>query len=66
MITAKAKSPDNHIRYHTFCDTYPFSLRVGLAGFFPLHPMTITEAERRQKAASTEEVKTDSQDQVEQ
>lgn len=24
----------------------------GLAGFFPLHPMTITEAERRKAAAA--------------
>uniref|UniRef100_A0A673NFX2 Uncharacterized protein n=1 Tax=Sinocyclocheilus rhinocerous TaxID=307959 RepID=A0A673NFX2_9TELE len=37
-----------------------------LAGFFLLHPMTITEAERRQKAALIEEVKTHSQEQVEQ
>jgi len=64
VITAKLKSPDKRIPYHTFTDF--FSLRVGLAGFFPLHPMTITEAERRQKATLTEEVKTDSQDQVEQ
>lgn len=54
MITAKGT------------DTNPFFLRVGLAGFFPLHPMTITEAERKRKAASTEVVKTESQDHVEQ
>lgn len=36
--------------------------RVGLAGFFPLHPMTVTEAERRRKAASTEGNKTDIED----
>lgn len=37
-------------------------IRVGLAGFFPLHPMTVTEAERRRKAASTQENKTDIED----
>uniref|UniRef100_A0A671MB89 Uncharacterized protein n=1 Tax=Sinocyclocheilus anshuiensis TaxID=1608454 RepID=A0A671MB89_9TELE len=39
---------------------------VKLQLFFLLHPMTITEAERRQKAALIEEVKTHSQEQVEQ
>lgn len=28
-----------------------FSRSAGLAGFFPLHPMTITEAERRRTQA---------------
>lgn len=29
--------------------------RSGLAGFFPLHPMTITQAERRKNAATLTE-----------
>ncbi|KAK7119076.1 hypothetical protein R3I94_021052 [Phoxinus phoxinus] len=56
------------IKYWIGCGahtTTPVAKLLGLAGFFPLHPMTITEADRRQKASSTEEVKTDSQDQVE-
>lgn len=40
----------------------PVAKLLGLAGFFPLHPMTVTEAERRRKAASTEENKTDIED----
>uniref|UniRef100_A0A8C2H3E5 Small ribosomal subunit protein bS16m n=1 Tax=Cyprinus carpio TaxID=7962 RepID=A0A8C2H3E5_CYPCA len=56
------------IKYWIACGahtTKPVAKLLGLAGFFPLHPMTITEAERRQKAASVEEVKADSQEQVE-
>ncbi|KAA0707510.1 28S ribosomal protein S16, mitochondrial [Triplophysa tibetana] len=42
--------------------TNPVAKLLGLAGFFPLHPMTVTEAERRRKAASTQENKTDIED----
>lgn len=40
-------------------DDVLFSLCVGLAGFFPLHPMTITEAERRIEAAQQREAQTE-------
>lgn len=38
----------------------PPSLPAGLAGFFPLHPMTITEAERQR--AQTELTATGTED----
>lgn len=44
----------DRIKYWMGCGahpTKPVAKLLGLAGFFPLHPMTITEAERRRKAA---------------
>ncbi|XP_034022117.1 28S ribosomal protein S16, mitochondrial [Thalassophryne amazonica] len=35
--------------------TKPVAKLLGLAGFFPLHPMTITNAERRRAATAQEE-----------
>ncbi|KAJ8359342.1 hypothetical protein SKAU_G00158670 [Synaphobranchus kaupii] len=46
------------IKYWIGCGahpTKPVAKLLGLAGFFPLHPMTITEAERRQTAAAPTE-----------
>lgn len=42
------------IKYWIGCGahpTKPVAKLLGLAGFFPLHPMTITEAERRKNVA---------------
>lgn len=36
-----------------------FSLSAGLAGFFPLHPMTITEAERHRAEMKLTETATE-------
>lgn len=36
----------------------PLSLSTGLAGFFPLHPMTITEAERQRAQTELTETTT--------
>ncbi|XP_051957065.1 28S ribosomal protein S16, mitochondrial-like [Xyrauchen texanus] len=58
----------DRIKYWIGCGSHPtkpVAKLLGLAGFFPLHPMTLTEAERRRKAALTEESNTDSQDQEE-
>lgn len=47
----------DRIKYWMGCGahpTKPVAKLLGLAGFFPLHPMTITEAERRIKAAALE------------
>ncbi|KAF7693073.1 28S ribosomal protein S16, mitochondrial [Silurus meridionalis] len=44
------------IKYWMGCGahpTKPVAKLLGLAGFFPLHPMTITEAERRKAEATT-------------
>lgn len=38
--------------------TKPVAKLLGLAGFFPLHPMTITEAERRRAQAAQTETST--------
>ncbi|XP_050959162.1 28S ribosomal protein S16, mitochondrial [Labeo rohita] len=57
------------IKYWIACGahtTKPVAKLLGLAGFFPLHPMTIIDAEWRRKAVSTEEVKTDPQEQLKQ
>lgn len=40
-------------------------LSAGLAGFFPLHPMTITEAERRKALAQATETVTSTEEGVE-
>ncbi|KAI5622930.1 28S ribosomal protein S16, mitochondrial, partial [Silurus asotus] len=43
------------IKYWMGCGahpTKPVAKLLGLAGFFPLHPMTITEAERRKAEAT--------------
>ncbi|XP_037108331.1 28S ribosomal protein S16, mitochondrial [Syngnathus acus] len=51
----------DRIKYWIGCGahtTKPVAKLLGLAGFFPLHPMTVTEAERRRAeatAAETEE-----------
>ena len=37
----------------------PFPFSAGLAGFFPLHPMTITEAERRRAQTGPTETATE-------
>ncbi|KAK2821664.1 hypothetical protein Q7C36_021007 [Tachysurus vachellii] len=45
----------DRIKYWIGCGahpTKPIAKLLGLAGFFPLHPMTITEAERRKAAAA--------------
>ncbi|XP_035376328.1 28S ribosomal protein S16, mitochondrial-like [Electrophorus electricus] len=58
----------DRIKYWMGCGahpTKPVAKLLGLAGFFPLHPMTVTEAERRRKAALTES-KAESEDQEEQ
>lgn len=55
----------DRIKYWIGCGAHPskpVAKLLGLAGFFPLHPMTVTEAERRRNAASTEEIKTDIED----
>uniref|UniRef100_A0AAV2M4F0 Small ribosomal subunit protein bS16m n=2 Tax=Knipowitschia caucasica TaxID=637954 RepID=A0AAV2M4F0_KNICA len=47
----------DRIKYWIGCGAHtskPVSKLLGLAGFFPLHPMTVTEAERRRAAALTE------------
>ncbi|XP_077429813.1 small ribosomal subunit protein bS16m [Vanacampus margaritifer] len=48
----------DRIKYWIGCGahpTKPVAKLLGLAGFFPLHPMTVTEAERRRaQAAQTE------------
>ncbi|KAI1890499.1 hypothetical protein AGOR_G00154330 [Albula goreensis] len=46
------------IKYWIGCGahpTKPVAKLLGLAGFFPLHPMTITEAERRRNTAAVTE-----------
>ncbi|KAL7843272.1 hypothetical protein AOLI_G00247840 [Acnodon oligacanthus] len=58
----------DRIKYWMGCGahpTKPVAKLLGLAGFFPLHPMTITEAERRRKAALKDEVKAQNVDQEE-
>nr|XP_055040940.1 28S ribosomal protein S16, mitochondrial [Misgurnus anguillicaudatus] len=55
----------DRIKYWIGCGahpTKPVAKLLGLAGFFPLHPMTVTEAERRRNTASTKEIKTDIED----
>ncbi|XP_065115186.1 small ribosomal subunit protein bS16m [Paramisgurnus dabryanus] len=55
----------DRIKYWIGCGAHPskpVAKLLGLAGFFPLHPMTVTEAERRRNAASTEEIKLDIED----
>ncbi|TSU50006.1 28S ribosomal protein S16, mitochondrial [Bagarius yarrelli] len=45
----------DRIKYWLGCGahpTKPVAKLLGLAGFFPLHPMTVTEAERRKVAAA--------------
>ncbi|XP_062400344.1 28S ribosomal protein S16, mitochondrial [Sardina pilchardus] len=47
----------DRIKYWIGCGahpTKPVAKLLGLAGFFPLHPMTVTEAERRRKNAELE------------
>ncbi|KAL2090800.1 hypothetical protein ACEWY4_013063 [Coilia grayii] len=47
----------DRIKYWIGCGahpTKPVAKLLGLAGFFPLHPMTVTEAERRRKKAELE------------
>ncbi|KAL6464950.1 hypothetical protein MHYP_G00272670 [Metynnis hypsauchen] len=58
----------DRIKYWMGCGahpTKPVAKLLGLAGFFPLHPMTITAAERRRKAALKDEVKAEDEDQEE-
>ncbi|MBN3325658.1 RT16 protein, partial [Atractosteus spatula] len=46
------------IKYWIGCGahpTKPVAKLLGLSGFFPLHPMTVTEAERRRKRAAHRE-----------
>uniref|UniRef100_A0A8C7XIA5 Small ribosomal subunit protein bS16m n=1 Tax=Oryzias sinensis TaxID=183150 RepID=A0A8C7XIA5_9TELE len=48
----------DRIKYWIGCGahpTKPVAKLLGLAGFFPLHPMTITEAERRRAQAELSE-----------
>ncbi|KAM9758992.1 small ribosomal subunit protein bS16m [Menidia menidia] len=56
----------DRIKYWIGCGahpTKPVAKLLGLAGFFPLHPMTITEAERRRaQAAQTGTATGDSQE----
>ncbi|XP_032406455.1 small ribosomal subunit protein bS16m [Xiphophorus hellerii] len=53
----------DRIKYWIGCGAHtskPVAKLLGLSGFFPLHPMTVTEAERRRaqaKLAETEEEK---------
>lgn len=59
----------NRIKYWIGCGahpTKPVAKLLGLAGFFPLHPMTITEAERRgaQMETETEETPKEGQKQA--
>nr|XP_006642090.1 PREDICTED: 28S ribosomal protein S16, mitochondrial [Lepisosteus oculatus] len=49
------------IKYWIGCGahpTKPVAKLLGLSGFFPLHPMTVTEAERRRKRAAHREEQT--------
>ncbi|XP_072309080.1 small ribosomal subunit protein bS16m [Eucyclogobius newberryi] len=48
----------DRIKYWLGCGahaTKPVAKLLGLAGFFPLHPMTVTEAERRRAQAAQAE-----------
>lgn len=47
---------NSYFQYRMTCELFFFLFRCsGLAGFFPLHPMTITEAERRRAQAELSE-----------
>ncbi|XP_017306182.1 28S ribosomal protein S16, mitochondrial [Ictalurus punctatus] len=51
----------DRIKYWMGCGahpTKPVAKLLGLAGFFPLHPMTITEAERQKAAAALKQEET--------
>lgn len=51
----------DRIKYWIGCGahpTKPVAKLLGLSGFFPLHPMTITEAERRRAQAEQTETST--------
>ncbi|XP_061642074.1 28S ribosomal protein S16, mitochondrial isoform X2 [Phyllopteryx taeniolatus] len=51
----------DRIKYWIGCGahpTKPLAKLLGLAGFFPLHPMTVTEAERRRAQAAQIEAET--------
>ncbi|XP_054640747.1 28S ribosomal protein S16, mitochondrial [Dunckerocampus dactyliophorus] len=50
----------DRIKYWIGCGahtTKPVAKLLGLAGFFPLHPMTVTEVERRRAQANQMETK---------
>ncbi|XP_040890997.1 28S ribosomal protein S16, mitochondrial [Toxotes jaculatrix] len=52
----------DRIKYWMGCGahtTKPVAKLLGLAGFYPLHPMTITEAERRRAQMKLEETGTE-------
>lgn len=55
----KPAAPSDYvdIKLISFCLSYK-----GLSGFFPLHPMTITEAERRRAKALGTDVATGTED----
>ncbi|XP_072521625.1 small ribosomal subunit protein bS16m [Salminus brasiliensis] len=56
----------DRIKYWMGCGAHPskpVAKLLGLSGFFPLHPMTITEAERRRKV---EALKAEAQNEEEQ
>lgn len=58
----------DRIKYWYGCGahpTKPVAKLLGLAGFFPLHPMTVTEAERRSAQAAQTEAST-AEDEAEQ
>ncbi|XP_053508967.1 28S ribosomal protein S16, mitochondrial [Ictalurus furcatus] len=55
----------DRIKYWMGCGahpTKPVAKLLGLAGFFPLHPMTITEAERQKAAAALKQEETNEDD----
>ncbi|KAM7006827.1 small ribosomal subunit protein bS16m [Tautogolabrus adspersus] len=59
----------DRIKYWIGCGahpTQPAAKLLGLAGFFPLHPMTITEAERQRAQTTQAETSTAEEDKPEQ
>ncbi|KAM9444431.1 small ribosomal subunit protein bS16m [Clarias gariepinus] len=60
----------DRIKYWMGCGahpTKPVAKLLGLAGYFPLHPMTITQAERQKAAAALKEgTTTDEEDEEKQ
>ncbi|XP_071350958.1 small ribosomal subunit protein bS16m [Trachinotus anak] len=58
----------DRIKYWIGCGahpTKPVAKLLGLAGFFPLHPMTITEAERRRAQMESTETATGTEESLE-
>ncbi|XP_034544841.1 28S ribosomal protein S16, mitochondrial [Notolabrus celidotus] len=59
----------DRIKYWIGCGAHPskpVAKLLGLAGFFPLHPMTVTEAERKRAQPTLTATSTDAEDDLEQ